>query len=433
MNPRLLVAALFLAVACASPPAPAPSPSPAPETARAPARVPPPTSARVPDTTSPPRPRVETTDVKPVTPPPRKSATRTKTPRPRARTDTLAPRELVAPVRVCAGGDVTLGTNLDLAWSRTAAERLRSTFGLRDDPAELIAPLRPLVEDADVVLLNVESAIGEGLTPTKCGKRSTHCFAFRSPVSSAAAVRGVAPNRTVVANVANNHSQDAGAEGRDITVALLARAGVLVTGHDTIATAVPTPGGDTIGVLGFYTSVETPDARDTAAVYRHVARAAAQYPIVIATMHLGAEGKDAQRTKDKKEIFLKIDRGNPVAFADAAVRGGATLVVGHGPHVLRAMEWRERGALIAYSLGNLLTYGPFKLEEPMNRGAVLCATIDKTGRVSEASLASTLQRVPGVLVRDTTQRASALVDSLGKLDFRGTGARVLGGDLRPRP
>jgi hypothetical protein len=142
------------------------------------------------------------------------------------------------------------------------------------------------------------------------------------------------------------------------------------------------------------------------------------------TMHLGAEGRDAQRTQDAPERYLGIDRGNPVAFADAAVRGGAALVVGHGPHVLRAVEWRERGALIAYSLGNLLTYGPFRLREPSNRGAVLCATIDRNGRAGDAELRSTLQLAPGVLRRDATRRALALVDSLGRLDFPATAARV---------
>jgi len=156
---------------------------------------------------------------------------------------------------------------------------------------------------------------------------------------------------------------------------------------------------------------------------------------VIATMHLGAEGVTAQRTKNATEIFLKIDRGNPVAFADAAVRGGAALVIGHGPHVLRAAEWRERGALIAYSLGNLLTYGPFTLKEPSNRGAVLCATVDRSGRVSAASVRSTMQLAPGVLRADPTHRAAALIDSLGSIDFRGTAARVNrdNGAVRARP
>jgi hypothetical protein len=340
-----------------------------------------------------------------------------------ARNDTIRVRPLRAPVEVCAGGDVTLGTNLDREWSRAASVRMRDRFGLTDDPASLLAPLAPLVRDTDILLLNVESAIGAGATPSKCGPRSTNCFAFRSPATAAPALRALTTG-TMVGNIANNHARDAGDAGVDSTVAALTRAGVRVTGADTLATPVRTPAGDTIGVLGFYTSNDTPDARDTAAVYRHVARAARQYPVVIVTMHLGAEGRGAQRTLDRTEIFLRIDRGNPIAFADAAVRGGASLVIGHGPHVLRGIEWRERGSLIAYSLGNLLTYGPFVLKEPLNRGAVLCATIDTTGRPREASLRPTIQAAPGVLAPDGGSRAVVLIDSLSRLDFPRSAARV---------
>ena len=115
------------------------------------------------------------------------------------------------------------------------------------------------------------------------------------------------------------------------------------------------------------------------------------------------------------------------------MRGGAALVIGHGPHVVRAIEWRDRGALVAYSLGNLLTYGPFGLKEPMNRGVVLCATIDTTGRVSSATLAPTVQLAPGVLQADSLARSATLVDSLGRLDFPRTAVRVgPGGALLPR-
>jgi len=398
------LAMLGIASGCGAPPRPpAPAPTPVPE------RAPPPPPVVRRDSVRPPPARVL----------------------PTSRLDTIPQRALRAPVKVCAAGDVTLGTNLDTAWLRVASARLRTRFHQSDEPATLLRPLRPLVADANVVLVNVESAIGEGATPSKCGPRSKNCFAFRAPVSSAAALRSL--GHTVVGNVANNHARDAGSAGRDSTIAALTRAGVVVTGADTIATAVPTPAGDTIGVLGFYTSDSTPDARDTAAVRRLVERATERYPAVVVTMHLGAEGRDAQRTRDESERFLGIDRGNPVAFAEAAVRGGATLVVGHGPHVLRAMEWRERGALIAYSLGNTLTYGPFRLREPANRGAVLCATIDRTGRTSAAELRPTMQLAPGVLRRDTRSRATALVDSLGQLDFPATAARVgTDGRLRAR-
>jgi hypothetical protein len=166
-----------------------------------------------------------------------------------------------------------------------------------------------------------------------------------------------------------------------------------------------------------------PDARDLDAVRRDVRRAADRYPIVVVTMHLGGEGPGAQRTRNATEIFLGMDRGNPVGFADAAFAGGATLVIGHGPHVLRAAEWRG-DRLVLYSLGNLLTYGPFSMHEPTNRGAVACATIDSAGHVSDAELRPTMQLWPGVLERDPIQRAWTLVDSLGALDFPGTGARV---------
>lgn len=327
-------------------------------------------------------------------------------------------------VRVCAGGDVTLGTNLDRAWARSARKRMLERFAIVPDPDTLLAPLRPLFADADLVLLNVEGAIGEGPSPTKCARGSRNCFAFRQPTKAARALRQVAESAAVVGNVANNHSRDAGREGFDVTRRHLRRAGVLVTGADTIATAVPLPSGDTVAVLGFYTSSESPDARDLDAVRRHVARASERYGTVIVTMHLGSEGAGAQRTFDRTEIFLRrIDRGNPVKFADAAIEGGATLVIGHGPHVLRAAEWRgER--LVLYSLGNLLTYGPFGLAEPMNRGVVACATIDSAGVVSAGELRSTVQIAPGVLLADSSQRAARLIDSLSALDFPRTGALV---------
>lgn len=335
-------------------------------------------------------------------------------------------RALTGRTRVCVGGDVTLGTNLDTAWAKKGADSLYRTFGLASQPESLVVALRPLLVDCDVVILNVEGAIGEGWAPPKCGPRSTNCFAFRQPVTAAAALRSAVDSGAVlVGNLANNHSYDAGIEGRDTTIAYLERAGILVTGADTLATPVPTLYGDTLGVLGFYTDTTTPDARDLAAVRRHVARAVASYGAVIVTMHLGAEGPSAQRTRNAVERFLGLNRGNPVGFANAALQAGATLVVGHGPHVLRAGEWRGN-RLVLYSLGNLLTYGPFRLRPPSDRAAVLHALIDSAGHVSAAKLRPTTQLSPGVLLPDSTNRAFVLIDSLSALDFPRTGVRIDG-------
>ena len=329
-----------------------------------------------------------------------------------------------AKIRVCAGGDVTLGTNLDTTWTAYAARKLKHPVPALPAPTKLLAPLHPLFDGADVLLLNVEGAIGDGAPSIdKCANRTSGCYALRMPPAAARAIRA-ASRGIVVANLANNHARDAGPEGLRETVRRLTDAGVFVTGVDTLATLVPTRHGDTLAILGFATSGPPNDLRDLDAVRRHVARATASYRRVIVTMHLGAEGAKAQRTLDSTERYLDVTRGNPVAFADAAAGQGADLVIGHGPHVLRAAEWRGQ-SLVLYSLGNLVTYGPFSHREPMRRGAVACATVDGRGAVSAARLYPTMQRAPGSVRTDRSRRALTLVDSLSKLDFPKSGARVL--------
>ena len=327
--------------------------------------------------------------------------------------------------RLCAAGDITLGSNLDSLWARSAAANLFDRYGRFDHPDSLLSPLRGLFSDADVVLVNVEGAIGDGpLEVRKCGPRSTSCYAFRSPTSAAGALRRLGSERArVVGNVANNHSHDAGGPGLIATMALLDSADVRVTGADTLATPIITHRGDTIAFLGFYTGADSPDARNLAGVRRHVARAVASYGTVIVTMHLGAEGPTAQRTRDVNEIFVGTQRGNPVAFARAAIEGGATAVIGHGPHVLRGGEWKD-SSLVLYSLGNFVNYGTFNLREPMNRGAVACLDIQGPRTVRGASITSTIQIAPGVVLIDPLGGSAALMDSLSRLDFPRTGIAV---------
>src|SRR6476661_3975737 len=157
----------------------------------------------------------------------------------------------------------SLGTNLDSLWARRASANLWDRYARRSDPDSLLSPLRGLFAGADVVMINVEGAIGDGPAEKKCKPKSTSCFAFRSPSPAAAAIRGLgSESAQVVGNVANNHSHDAGGSGFLRTRAMLDSAGVGVTGVDTLATRVITQRGDTLAFLGFYTGSDTPDARD---------------------------------------------------------------------------------------------------------------------------------------------------------------------------
>jgi len=343
--------------------------------------------------------------------------------------------------RICAGGDVTLGTNLDTTWARTAAGRLGRRVEALPSPDSLLSPLRPLLTDADVVLLNVEGAIGEGVPARrKCAPGSTSCFAFRSPVAAAGALRRVGGEAEVVGNVANNHARDAGDSGWRATAGHLRGAGVQVTGMDTLPALVALASGDTVAFLGF-SAWAGPRVSDLAAVRRHVRRAADQYRYVVVTFHAGAEGSRAVRTPDRVEVAFGEDRGNSPAFARAAVEGGADVVFGHGPHVMRGAQWIG-DALVFYSLGNLVTYGPFTFGEPLNRGAIACAELDPAGGVAAAELRSTVQRAPGIVGIDSTHAAARQVTELSRLDFAvgaavasETGAiiRPGGGDPAGRP
>jgi len=329
-------------------------------------------------------------------------------------------------VRFCAGGDVSLGTNLDTTWA--VIRRARAL----PDPKELLAPLAPLVSGADVILLNVEGAIGSGYAPRKCAPRSTMCYALRQQPSVAAALRHLNDSALVIGNVANNHAHDAGDAGLLETRRRLGEAGVLITGADTLATAVPVADGDTIGVLGFspWTIARIADLET---VRRLVRRAADRFGRVIVTMHIGAEGVTARHTPDKIEVYAGEIRGNSVAFARAAVEGGASLVIGSGPHVLRAIEWNGN-ALIAHSLGNLITYGPFNHAGYTDHGAVLCAKLGADGAVHDAVLHSTVQQAPGYMQADSANLGVRDISELSKQDFPRTGAEISPtGEIKRRP
>lgn len=364
-------------------------------------------------------------------------------------------------VRVCAGGDVTLGTNLDSTWGRIATGVAKGNWrAALIPPDSLVSPLVSLFSGADIVLFNAEGAFGDdSVSDDKCTVRArlrrhehgatgrthtggrtrsrsktdaqaakppsagAHCFVLRQPASAAAALRKLGDSATVVvANVANNHAHDAGDDGFVHSVHLLRQAGLLVTGADTLPSLAITKRGDTIAVLGF-SAWSSPGVNDLGAVTRLVSAAHARYNRVIVTAHMGAEGASAQRTGDSTEHYVGEDRGNPVAFAHAAIDAGAWLVIGHGPHVLRAAEWRD-SALAFYSLGNLVNYGPFNLAEPRNSGVVMCATLDSLGAPGHVLLESTTQLSEGIVRADSSGRARVLLDSLSSLDFPSTGVTV---------
>ena len=115
-------------------------------------------------------------------------------------------------------------------------------------------------------------------------------------------------------------------------------------------------------------------------------------------------------------------RGHLQDFTHQIVDAGADFVMGHGPHVARAMEVYN-GKLIAYSLANFATYGRFNLLSDRRFGGILELEITRNGNMVSARIISTEQKYWGVPLLDNTHRFVQLVDSLSQSDLPDRGAR----------
>lgn len=312
-------------------------------------------------------------------------------------------------VTIVATGDIVMGSTAKLP-----RDGGRSFF---DDVKTDLA--------GDVVLGNLEGTLSVG-SASKCRPRSTRCYAFQTPPSYA---RWLKQAGFTVLNTANNHAFDFGASGLRQTVAALRRHRLLSTGRPGQIT-VQQVGKIRVALVGFASYPWANDVTDIAAVRRLVAQAAEQADVVVATAHMGAEGPDRQSVGRKTEMFLGEDRGNPVRFAHAAVDAGADLVVGHGPHVLRGMEW-YKGRLIAYSLGNFAGYRVFSLGGPLSVSAILRVTLRGDGAFETGVLVPTRLAGAGLPALDPAERAHGMVRALSRSDFGARAVRIsAAGELR---
>lgn len=334
------------------------------------------------------------------------TTTRAAAPLPPPRTPAEPGRE----IRIAATGDVMMGT---------------PQFGLPPDGGRsLFGAVAPLLT-GDVVLGNLEGTLTTR-GASKCGSGSPNCYAFRSPPSYVANLKRAG---FTVMTLANNHGYDFGDVGVTDTVAALRRARIAETGRPG-RYAVLDVDGTRVAVLGFTTYKWGNRMEDLAAVRRMVATAASQADLVIVTMHAGAEGRDATRVRPGTEFFLGENRGNVKAFSRAAIDAGADLVVGHGPHVLRGMEF-HRGRLIAYSLGNFVGWRAFSLTGASGVSGVLQVTLRADGTFVRGRLR------PTVLVGNGAPRpggdGASRVAALSRQDFGRTAARVSADGTIRRP
>ncbi|GAA2771095.1 CapA family protein [Streptomyces rameus] len=304
-------------------------------------------------------------------------------------------------VRIAAVGDVVMGTLPDDLPP--------------DDGASFFDPVDDLIA-GDVVLGNLESTLTtDGLC--KCDDDSPNCFAFRTPPSYA---RWFKKAGFTVMNVANNHIDDFGAEGRRQTFAALRAVHLPYTGRAGQITLQQVHG-VRVAVVGFAPDKGAADLTDIPAARRLTARAAAMADVVLVTMHAGAEGADHTHVEPGSEYFLGEDRGDAHRFSRAVIDAGADLVVGSGPHVMRGMEF-YKGRLIAYSLGNFAGYKVFGLGGILSTSGVLHVTLHADGSYASGRLYPTQIVEPGT--PEPGGDGIDLVSGLSEEDFGPSAARI---------
>lgn len=279
----------------------------------------------------------------------------------------------------------------------------------------------------DVVLGNLEGTLSTGGS-SKCGSGSPNCFAFHTPPSYA---RRLKQAGFTVLNLANNHAFDYGAEGLKQTRAALRRHRLLDAGRPG-QIRIQRAGAVRVAILGFASYPWAQDLTDIPAARRLVRKATGKADLVIVTFHGGAEGSDRTHVPNGAELYLGEDRGNLRAFAHAVVDAGADLVVGHGPHVLRGMEWHKE-RLIAYSLGNFAGYGVFSLSGVLSVSGILRVTLRADGSWVRGELVPTQLVGEGVPALDPAERAHALVRELSREDFGRRAMRITRTGVLRRP
>ena len=256
-------------------------------------------------------------------------------------------------VRLLAVGDLQLGDS---------ATCVGFGFRSRVSPQRVVGALsefRSAVGPADIQFANLETPLSD--------------FDFHANRRRSRQLRGTPdlahPLRSAgftVLNVANNHSLEHGTDAFLDSVEHVEAQGISVCGQRgsegwSSRPVVLNVNDLRIGVLGYSLRpsgdrADRPHAESTEAeILEDVARLSGEVDDVIVSLHWGEE-------------FVLVPCEDEVAFAHRIVDAGATLILGHHPHVARPVE-RYGDSIIAYSLGNFAA--DMVWHDPLRHGLVL--------------------------------------------------------------
>ncbi|MEO8025504.1 MAG: CapA family protein [Bryobacteraceae bacterium] len=235
--------------------------------------------------------------------------------------------------RLVFGGDVMMSRYVGRA-ARAAA-----------DPALPFRGIAPFLRDADLAFINLEAPFSDKGKPTEKG------MIFRAGPEM---IEGLQLSGIDIVSTANNHARDCGPYGVGFTLDWLAEHGIAAAGSGATPDAahegvVIARNATRFGFLAYTFDQSNGNHRDVdervavldiPSMQKDVWRMRSRASVVIVSMHAGTEYSPRPNPQQR-------------AFAHAAIDAGASIVVGHHPHVVQAPE-QYAGGLILYSLGNLV-------------------------------------------------------------------------------
>lgn len=318
---------------------------------------------------------------------------------------------------IVAVGDMMVGTDFPS----------KSSLPPNDDPDALLSPVASYIRAADIAFGNLEGAFLDGGKPAKGCRDLSNCYLFRMPTRYAAAFQRAGFD---LLSLANNHVGDFGTPAQNRTRALLDSLGIRHAGLVVHPTDTLTVKGLRIGFCAFAPNSGTCQLNDYALLRRTVEKLKKENDIVIASCHMGAEGAKHTHVTKQKEIFLGENRGNVYEIARVLIDAGADMVLGHGPHVTRAMDL-YKGRFIVYSMGNFCTYGRFSLKGVSGIAPLLQIRITRDGRFVDGRVIATKQISPGGTLLDPSGRVIEEMRQLMSQDLPATEIELLGdGQIR---
>jgi poly-gamma-glutamate capsule biosynthesis protein CapA/YwtB (metallophosphatase superfamily) len=284
-----------------------------------------------------------------------------------------------------------------------------------DNGQHLLAGVATILKQADVTFGNYEGTLLSGGEPAKRCLNPKHCYVFRSPP---AFVKDLTAAGFDVISLANNHARDFGDEGRLSSMTTLQQAGIQHSGQEGDYASWQI-NGMRIGLIAFAPFRGANNPLEIVKAQEVVRAFKAQHDLVMISMHMGAEGDDALRVPFSEEFFHGENRGDVVLFSRSMIEAGADLVLGHGPHVPRALELYN-GRLIAYSLGNFCTYYGINVKGKNGLAPILKVTLFDNGEFKSGEIISARQVRPDGPRLDPSHAAAKLIAELTRLDFPDT-------------